>query len=247
VAATFALPEDTTYRTRSRIRPEHRPPPAFRDAPVQAGFFLAGPDGEDFHALRSEGTSRGILIQEVPARTFQTSVEVLEPSAGRAGRYRNGLTIPVVPPDLPVLSELLIVDEGPLPEETDAALRRLRPGDRIPTGEPLLVGWEIWGLGFREETLRYRLSLLEIQHGFFRRAVGAVGLGGPDRPAYLEWEEPGPTNPGPAFRSVSMDLPSLEPGEYLLRLEITAPGRAPLVSERRLQVEEDGGGGEGAS
>lgn len=235
VAATFDLPADTTHLIRDGYRTQHRPPPSLVGTPIQAGLFLTGPDGEEVRSARLEGATRGVLKLMAPAGSYRVSVEVLEPGAWRAGRLRNGAPVPRVLPDVATLSELLLLEAGPPPADIDEALSRLRTGEEVHAGEPIVVAWELWGLGWREETLRYRLSVRETGGGFLRSVGGLFGLG-QRASVVLEWQEPGPARPGAALRSASMDLPALEPGEYVLRLEVTAPGRSTLVSEQRLEV-----------
>jgi hypothetical protein len=234
VAATFQLPRDTTYRGRKGIRAPHLPVEALRGWPLQAGLFLTDANGAPLYAGRKGGASEGVLTLEVPAGDYHASVEVIDPGAGRAGRFRNGLRVRNMPPDVPVLSGLLPVEGGKVPRTTQEALGRLRIDDQIEVGEPLVVGWELWGLGWREEVVRYRLSLEPADTGFlerFRRLFGGVR-----RFPVLEWEEPGPDRPGPAFQGVSLDLPAQEPGEYVLTLEVSLRGRESMVSRRRLRL-----------
>ena len=243
VASTFQLPADTTYRTREGLRGLHSPPPAFRDWPLRAGLVVGGTGQTPLHATLLEGRTRGVLSLEVPAGAYQASVEVLDPAAGVAGRYRNGLRVREVPPDLPVLSDLLLVEGDSLPGTILEALERLRIDGRIVAGEPLVTGWELWGLGWREEMVRYGLTLEPAAPGLLERFRRLFG--GETRLPILEWEEPGPEEAGPRFQSVAVTPPGLDPGEYRLRLEVSLPGRSPLVSETMVQVVGPGSGQEG--
>jgi hypothetical protein len=76
----------------------------------------------------------------------------------------------------------------------------------------------------------------EAEGGFFHRAGEFLGLVGRERPVALSWDEAGPEEPGPWFRSVAMDLPNVEPGTYDIRLEVVSPGRTTLVAEREVRV-----------
>lgn len=239
VAATFRLPEDTTYRAREGLRTLHFAPPALRGVPTQAGLVLVEPGGEVLHAAARNGVDRGVVMVDVPAGSYRASVEVVDPGAGRAGRLRNGLRVRDVPPDEPVLSDLLVVGGDSLPGTVEEALEGLRIDDEVVAGEPLVVGWELWGLGWREEVLRYRLSLEEADRGVLDRLRGLIGG---ERLPSLEWEEPGPEEPGAWFRSRSLGLPVLDPGDYELRLEVTLPGREALVSRQRIRIVESAGG-----
>lgn len=236
VTATFDLPEDTTLRGRRGVRSEHRPPPVFRDLPVQAGLFLNDVHDGTVRAVKAEGESRGVVTMEVPAGSYWASVEVLDPEAGRAGRFREGVPIPDVAPRAARLSDLLLVEPGPKPETVRKALARLQLDDVVESGQRILVAWEIWGLGWRDEVLEYRLSVDEEGGGFFHRAGELLGLVDREDPRILAWAEAGPSAPGPSFRSVFMELPELDPGSYVLRLQLVTPGRSPMVTERRLQV-----------
>ena len=214
LGATYQLPADTTYRTRNELRWPHSPPPALEGWPLRAGFLLDEVGDSIFHASVADGLSEGVLLLEVPAGPYQASVEVLDPSAGIAGRYRNGIRIEEMSPDLPVLSDLLLVHGDSLPAGTLEALARLRIQNRIRP-EPSAPG------------------LLER----FRRLFG-----GQSRLPILEWEEPGPEEPGARFQSVSVDPPDLEPGEYRLRLEAQLPGRNLMVRQVVFQVNAGGPG-----
>jgi hypothetical protein len=196
-------------------------------------------DAGQTHASLEDDQASGVLLLEAPAGDYVASVEILDPFWGQAGRYRNGLRIPPHPPDLPVLSELLLLDGDALPEHTVAALERLRLDDRAVVGETLVVAWELWGLGWQEEVVAYRLSLEPRRSGILGR-IGRLVAGKGTRPI-LEWEEPSPHEPGAALQSVSVDLPTLEPGEYELRLEVILQGRDPLRSSLTIRVEEPGG------
>jgi len=240
VAATYQLPTDTTFRTRKGIRSAHAVPIAFERSPTRAGLFLDMVDQDVVHGWTNSGASRGLLMVEAPAGDYRASVELLDPASGRASVYRNGLAVPRVAPDVMVLSDLVPVEGDSLPTSTVEALRRLRLDDNAVSGQPLVVGWEIWGLGHEPVTVHYRLSL-EPTHGGVLGKLG--GLLGQEKPAaLLEWSEPGPDQPGAAFRSVTLALPRIEDGDYLLRLEATVPGRSPVVSQHTMHVVSSGGG-----
>jgi len=52
----------------------------------------------------------------------------------------------------------------------------------------------------------------------------------------LSWAEDGPSQDGPHFRAVDLDLPPLKAGDYILRLEMELPYRNQVVSNRRITV-----------
>ena len=91
-------------------------------------------------------------------------------------------------------------------------------------------------MGFRRETLAFSLSMERVGGGFFRTVGGWLGLAGPDRPLTLEWEDAGPEEPVPFFRFVTVELPDVDAGRYVVRLTLRTAGRDPVVAERVLQV-----------
>jgi hypothetical protein len=236
LGAPFVLPGDTTYRGRQGLRDPHVPPQPMDGAPIQAGAFLTDARGERTRESRVDGRGEGVVVLDAPAGAYSISVEVLDPAQGIAGRLRRGLRLDRVPPDIATLSPLLLLEPGPEPTDAREALSRLDVDGVVASGAPLLVGWEVWGLGWREETLSYRLTVEEAEGGFFHRAGELLGLVGRERPVALSWDEAGPEEPGPWFRSVAMDLPNVEPGTYDIRLEVVSPGRTTLVAEREVRV-----------
>lgn len=238
VVATFQLPEDTTLRARREVRQLHGRLPAFEDGAVRAGLFVIGSSDGVVRSAQRRGESEGALLLEVPIGSYWTSVEVWDPATGVAGRQRQGLEVRRHLPDVPLTSELLLLEEGPEPADLEEALSRWRLDARVRPGEAFLIGWEVWGLGWRRELISYRLSVRRLEGGFLRRAGRWLRLVGRGPSHVLEWDEPGPEEPGPSFRSISVELPSMDPGEYVLRLELVTTGRGTVVSERRLELVE---------
>lgn len=243
VAATYLLPADTTWRTREQMRGWHSPPAAFSDHPAEAGVFLLAPDGQLIRADSETGSDRGVLIVNVPTGDYLVSVEALAAAAGRAGRRRNGLRVPAVSPDSVVLSDPLVLEGDTLPDDVVEALERLRLDDRIAAGETIVLGWELWGPGWSEASLSYRLTVEPTDPGLFGRIRSLFGV---EREiTVVSWQESAPEEAGAAFRSATIAIPALPAGAYMLRLEVTAPDRQPLVSEVGIQVIEADAGGAG--
>jgi hypothetical protein len=109
------------------------------------------------------------------------------------------------------------------------------PGVCIRPGDRMVLAWEVYGLrpgdratvtiGFSEG----RPSLLR-RFGEFLRIVE------PEAPVLLSYEDAGPDALGTVFRSVGMELPELDPGEYTLHVEIGLVGREPMVLSRRVEI-----------
>ena len=65
----------------------------------------------------------------------------------------------------------------------------------------------------------------------FQRMVAA------DRAVDIRFDETGPDRVQSVFRSVELELPDLEPGEYTLHLRLELFGRTPVVTSRPIIVE----------
>jgi hypothetical protein len=106
----------------------------------------------------------------------------------------------------------------------------------MATGQPVTVAWEVYGLGARREPLAFSLSLDRQEESMVRRVLGRIGLFRRSPALTLTWTEGGTDGGEPLFRAVNLDLPELDPGRYLLRLEMEIPFRSKVLSERRLTI-----------
>jgi hypothetical protein len=230
------LPEDTTYHA------AHGHPPLVVSAgpdrgPEMEGLFLIPLDGGPMSGVtRPVGAGGGLALQ-APAGDYVVSVERWSPKLGRAGRLRRGLAVAETPPDVPVLSDLLLADPLGPAEPLHALLPHLLRGDDLSPGDTVRVAWEVHGLGWRAESLEMDLSLERDERGLLRSVGRFLGLVGDPARVDITWSEAGPDRPGPWFRSVLLTLADdLSPGDYVLRLEMRGTGREPLTSSRDLRV-----------
>lgn len=53
----------------------------------------------------------------------------------------------------------------------------------------------------------------------------------------IRFDDVGPDQVQAVFRSVELELPDLEPGEYTLHLRLELAGRTPVVTSRPIVVE----------
>lgn len=211
--------------------------PGLPDEPDQVGLFLIDSERR-FREARHRGDSESVLALSVPAGRYLMSLEAWVPTTGRGGRLRHGIVTDTIPEDLATLSDLIILySADSLPQQLDLALPLMRPSLELSSGQEIAVGWEIFGLGWRQENVDFVLSLYKEGEGFFGKVGRWLGFGGGrDEPLQIGWREPGPVETGPWFRSVKVDMPDLEPGEYLFRLEVSIRGREPLVRTRAVGV-----------
>ena len=216
--------------------------PALLDGPEQFGLFVVDEAGRISGTTgRISGTSggprEGALSLTVPAGRYLLSVEAWAPEEGLGGRIRHGITSEVIPDDLATLSDLILLHPGDsLPQNLFSALPSMRSSARLETDRPLVLGWEVFGLGLRQEEVSFELSFYKEGEGFFGRIGRWLGFGSREEPLRIVWSEPGPSDIGPWFRSIDVTIPEVDPGEYLFRLGVTTPGRGELVRTRLVEI-----------
>ncbi len=241
VVATVALPEDTTRHAMHRHPVPWRPAADARDtdAGSSAGLVLATPGGAVVRRVRHPGVGPGSLTVRVPPGAYVASVEVWSPAARRAGRLRQGLEAPKVLEDLPTLSDLLLLapwGTGTGPASLEEAVARAWPGTVLGSGQPLAVAWEVSGLGFRPEVMRFEVTVRRRDRGLLRRLGEALRLVGRAEAAAPAWEVPAPSEPRPHFEALQMDLSRLKPGTYEITLTLHTATRAPVERRRTFRV-----------
>ncbi len=245
VGAT-ALPEEPTDKWDDLFVQRELPPgpndvipwavPERSGAPPQLGLFLIAGDGMVAEA-RVMGRWQGSMSLRAPAGDYLLSLEAWSAEFGRAGRIRHGLSVDTIPPDLATLSDLVLLEpRDHLPADLAHAVPLVRPTTELTAGERVAVGWEVFGLGWEAEEVGYELSLYREGRGFFRRLGRLVGLGRGAQPLRIQWSEPGPYEPGPQFRALNLDLPDVDEGDYVLRLELSLRGREPVAVTRAVRV-----------
>lgn len=240
LVGAYALPADTTFHASHGHHGRGEPRAPWAGAPAAAGLFLMRMDGEPTTELetRAPGPApSGALVLEAPAGRWVASVEVLDPSVRRAGRLRAGIVVPPRPADEPSLSDLLLVG-GPVAEGAplEQVASRALPRSWVRTGERVGLVWELFGFRNPREELAYVLTLERARARAITRAIRRLGLLRPAPARRLEWREPAPDGTGPALRSVELDLAELEPGAWVVRLEIRRRSGAPLIRERPLEL-----------
>lgn len=182
----------------------------------------------------------GALTVAVPARPHLLALEVLDREGRMGWRARHGLRLSPHPEGVPGLSSLLLLrPEGAPAASLAGAVPRVRPPGAFVPGEAVGLFWELYGPRLLLQEARVSVTLRG-GGGWLHRVAGALGLGGEEEKAGVEWRggvaaEGRIHSGGLLFR-----LPrGLEAGDYRLELSVRVPGFDPLVSEREIQVEEE--------
>jgi hypothetical protein len=236
VVAAFDTPADTTHHA-GHEHPAFVAPERYRGDSVQAGLFLVPLEGGPVLEARRAGARSGALLLEAPAGRYLAAAEIWLPQEGFAGRTRVGLD--AAPTRQLTVSDLILLQRA-LPDSValEEAVADARPPGPVSTSEEFAVGWEVFGPLTGGEVLSYQLSITGAGAGFFRRIGQWLKLAGREEPVRLSWQDSGPRGGGSAgvFRTLSLQIPQLDPGEYRLRLEVTPRSGPPLASERLIRV-----------
>ena len=207
---------------------------------VQTGLFLVPwgeMDGEIRPSARRTLAESGTLSLMAPLGNYVYSVEALDRGAGQGARLRGDLALGPHPPDIPDLSDLLIIDAAPpSPESLDDVVGHILPSLQLGALQELGVAWEAYGLASGEAEVAYRLVIERLDRSLFSRLGEFLRLSQGENPLTLEWSEPNPDRPGAHFRYVDLDLINLEAGNYELRLQLRVGEWAPVIRRRRLEI-----------
>jgi len=206
------------------------------EGPAHAALFLVPEDGEEPVSVQGSDPEGVLTIQAWPSR-YVSSLEVVDLEGKQAWRARQGVVQLPLTPGLVDVSDLMILREGtPLPESLDEAIPHVRPGVRLSPGERFPVVWEVYGLRIREP-VRVTIGFSRGRPGFLTRVGEFLGVIEPDERVDITFDETGPDRVQTVFRSLELQLPDLEPGEYTLHLQLDLFGRTPVVTSRPIIVE----------
>lgn len=203
-----------------------------------AALFLVPEDGGPWTWVQSQ-EPEGVLVMEAEPGRYVSSLEVVAPEDRRAWRARQGVVQRPLAPGLVAVSDLVLLrEDAPLPERFEEMIPHVRPGIRVRRGERFPVAWEVYGLGV-QEPVRVTLGFSRGRPGFLERVGDFLGIIEPERNVDITFDETGPEELVQAvFRSIEVQLPDLDPGEYTLHLRLELPGRDPVVTSRPIIVED---------
>ncbi len=229
IAAAWALPEN------SRLG---GPEPVRENQSLEAGLFVAQAGAVVMDARTVAGARDTVRLSGIAPWSDWgiVSFEVLDADLRRAYRLRTGVGMRRVPPDVLSISDLMLLDDDVEPANFEEMLAVLRGTSEVAPGNHLGVAFEVYGLGFRSQVVGFNAWVERRGEGILSRAARWLGLTGPNQEVSIGWEEPGPSRPEPLFRSFRIGLPAVEAGDYDIVVEVSVPGRSPLVVRRSFRV-----------
>lgn len=202
-----------------------------------AALFLVPEDGSEPVFVRGSDAEGVLTLETTPGR-YVSGLEVVDLEGRQAWRARQGVVQMPLVPGLVGVSDLMVLKaDAPLPSSLDEATPYLRPGIRFHAGERFPVIWEVYGLRI-QEPVRVTIGFSRGRPGFLSRVGQFLGVLEPESPVDITFDETGPDRVQAVFRSVELQLPDLDPGEYTLHLRLELPGRTPVVTSRPIIVEE---------
>ena len=110
---------------------------------------------------------------------------------------------------------------------------------RVRQGERFTVIWEVYGLQVKDPA-RVSLGFTKGLPKFMEKVGDFLGRLEPATPVQVSFADTGTDDVQTLFRSVQIQLPNLEPGEYTLHLKLELPGREAAVASRPIVVEPAG-------
>lgn len=201
-----------------------------------ATLFLVPESGEPPFNVRGRDPE-GVLTMDAEPGRYVSSLEVVDLEGRQAWRARQGVVQLPLAPGLVDVSDLMLLKEGaPLPASLDEALPHLRPGVRLRAGERFPVLWEVYGLRV-QEPIRVTIGFSRGRPGFLTRVGEFLGVIEPERDMDITFDDTAPDRAQTAFRSIELELPDLDPGEYTLHVRLELAGRTPIVTSRPVIVE----------
>ena len=217
------------------------PPPAppeeeaVVEGPVTAALFLVPESGGEPYSVQG-ADQEGVFRLQVPADRYVSSMEVFEPGSERAWRARQGISQQPLVRGLVYVSDLMILrEDAPLPEDLVEAIPLARPHVRVQGDERFTVVWEVYGLGIDQE-VGVTLGFTEGRPGFLQRVGEFLGVVEPEDPVEVTFSDAAASEVETLFRSVTLQLPDMDPGEYTLHLRLDVPGREPTINSRPIVV-----------
>ena len=171
-----------------------------------------------------------------PWRPLIVSLEVLNPTRGVAERARFAPKLPQSNGRLGLSDLLLYEPRDSAPASLAEAVPRALHALRAPSNRQIGVFWETYGVRSEGERFDYALLVTPEDEGLLHRALAKLHVVDPDRSLRVQWREVPSSANGVASRGMTVDLSTLRPGRYSIRLMLTSGTDVPIVAERSIEI-----------
>lgn len=227
-------------------------------AEAESGLFILDRKyrlvGEERGAIEiGDDTARFHYETLHPPGDYVYSIELFEPETRLAGRARYSIELPVPWVGQLALSDPLITEPlkgGPEPEDRGSSRLKPRPSLILSNEDTIGIYLEAYHLDQGADgSSRYQVELTigrAEEPSLIARAFGwlgrKIGLSRPAETPRLAWEGVS-TGSGPAILAVDLPLDDLEPGLYLIEIEVQdliSDGEMTATSSRLIRIGDDG-------
>ncbi|SVB55222.1 uncharacterized protein METZ01_LOCUS208076, partial [marine metagenome] len=199
------------------------------------GLFVHSTSNQNTYQILGNNPDARLNIL-VPNGSYIIGLEILEASTKTAWRSRRGLWQDLLTPGLASASDLLVLNgEGEVPNTLEEAIQQVKPNLQIQRGESIKLAWEIYGLR-SNETISTRIELTRNNVGIFRRLGEFIRLLESDPLPDMSFQDSSIDGLQTVFRSVNVDFPNLEAGEYTITIELQPEGRENMLLTRDIRV-----------
>ncbi len=216
-------------------------PPEF-GLPVRSGLFVEqqGILEVQVHSRAPPGVPVRLSARAPWSESAVISLESWFPEDRVAYRLRTGVTMRPLVPGLPALSDIVLLDGGKSPHDLSEIADMIRTDDVVANGDVLSLAFEVYGLDANAAagTVGFRAWVQRRGESFWARPLRWLRLRGPSEVVSLRWMEAGPSESGPWLRTFRLALPGLDPGPHAALVEVTIPGRTPLLGRKLFWVRE---------
>jgi len=200
--------------------------------PLEVGMVLMREELDEPAIVWGEEVSltRYLFRTTVPAEGHFVSIEALVGHEA-AARVRFGHGLPGIEEGALGLSDLLLFEwqEG-LPEQLDAVAPHMLGSTRITGNEAIGLFWEVYGLG-ESNGIEVSLTVRREDAGILRRLGQALRLVAARDGPSVRWEEEEGVEEV-VGRTLRLDLSGLDPGDYVLEIEVRAQDGREAVASR---------------
>jgi len=207
---------------------------------LQAGVFAAGLElggvGSPLGRTIPNPGPTTVATLRAPWRPMIVSLEVLDKNNHAAGRARFSVKLPPPGARLSMSDLLLYAPRDSTATTLDAAVPLALSSLRVPRNRKLGLFWETYGVRPTGESFDYALRVEPVGQGWLHRAFIKMKLREKDSALNLQWSERPEVADAIASRGLAVDLESLRPGRYRVRLSLTPRAGVPIVAEREIEI-----------